>query len=131
LPIVVFSNWQKKPFVHNNYPIHKSFLNKLLEHSAKAATPGKRGIIQNYLHLSKKKSNGRHNLSNYLNKILIVICAKFHLGENYNVEKHVLPEAHILNDKHISAHIIRDCCVPYITKGKSGIILPVPGLGVG
>jgi len=41
-----------------------------------------------------------------------------------------LPDAHILNDKHISAHNIRDFCVPYITKGKPGTVLHVPGLGV-
>jgi len=41
-----------------------------------------------------------------------------------------LPDAHILIDKHLSAHIIRDCCVPYIIKGKPGTVLPVPGLVV-
>jgi len=42
-----------------------------------------------------------------------------------------LPDAHILSDKHISVHIIRDSCVPYITTGKSGTVLPVPGPGAG
>jgi hypothetical protein len=60
-----------------------------------------------------------------------VICAIFDLGKNYNVEQQALPEAHILNDKHISAQIIRDCCVPYITNGKYGTVLPVPGSGFG
>ena len=60
-----------------------------------------------------------------------MICATFDLLENYNVELQALPDAHILNDKHISAHIIRDSYVPYITKGKSATVLSVPGLGVG
>jgi len=55
----------KKPLVHHNYPDHKSLLIKLLEYSGKTATSGKRGILQNYLHLSKKM-NERHILPDYL-----------------------------------------------------------------
>jgi hypothetical protein len=53
-----------------------------------------------------------------------MICATFDLGENYNVEYQALSDAHILSDKHISVYIIHDCCVPSITKGKSGTVLP-------
>ena len=58
-------------------------------------------------------------------------CATFDLGENYNVEYQALTCALFLNDRHISAHIILDLCLPHITKGKSGTVLPVPGPGVG
>jgi len=58
----------------------------LLGYSGKAATRGKRGIIQNYLQHIKKKSHDRHILSNYLTIIYTVIYVTFDLGENYNVE---------------------------------------------
>jgi hypothetical protein len=35
---------------------HKLFLSKMLQYSGKAATPRKRGIIQNYMDLIKKKA---------------------------------------------------------------------------
>jgi hypothetical protein len=64
-------------------------------------------------------------------KIQILISATFDLGENYNAKQQVFCEAHILNDKHISAHTISDCCVPYINKKKSGTAVPVTETEVG
>jgi hypothetical protein len=81
--------------------------------------------------LVKKRVMPDISYQSILPKIRIAICATCDLGENYNVEYQALPDAHVSNDKNISGHIYRDCCLPYINKGKSGIVLPVPGLGVG
>jgi hypothetical protein len=56
--------------------------------------------------LPKKKVMADISYQIILPSVYIVLCAMFNLGENYNVEKQALPEAHILSHKLISSYII-------------------------